>query len=219
MEENMGPSSQYRDIFLTYGTERHLDKNQYLLERGSPATELWYITKGIIRAFCAGYDGEDITLFYISENNVIYNEALLPNSVIIQDGQAITPLDFYTLSAEKFLQVVPSKELVFEPLFSHVIDRIILYHEYILCSHFHESNKRIAYFLYTCYKRSGTVVPYTHEQIAAITGVNRISVNRILNDFSKEKILSLGYRHIKILSASRLAEVFNSVGFFSDKPD
>ena len=219
MEKNSGLSSQYRDIFLTYGTERHLDKNQYLLERGSPATELWYITKGIIRAFCAGYDGEDITLFYISENNVIYNEALLPNSVIIQDGQAITPLDFYTLSAEKFLQAVPSKELVFETLFSHVIDRIILHHEYILCSHFHESNKRIAYFLYACYKRSGTVVPYTHEQIAAITGVNRISVNRILNDFSKAKILSLGYRHIKILSASRLADAFNSLGFFSDKPD
>lgn len=218
-KEDMLPYGQYRDIFLTYGTERHADKNQYLLERGSPATELWYITKGVVRAFCAGYDGEDITLFYISENNIIYNEALLPNSVVIQDAQAITPLSFYVLSAERLLQILQPRELVFETLFSHVIDRIILYHEYILCSHFRESNKRIAYFLYTTYKRSGSVIPYTHEQIGAITGVNRISVNRILNDFSKEKILQLGYRHIKILSADRLAEVFTSVGFFSSKPD
>lgn len=218
-KENMSLCSQYRDIFLTYGAERHMDRNQYLLERGSPATELWYITKGIVRAFCAGDDGEDITLFYISENNVIYNEALLPNSVVIQDAQAITPLTFYALSAERLLEIVQPRELVFETLFSHVIDRIILYHEYILCSHFRESNKRIAYFLYTSYKHSGSVISYTHEQIAAITGVNRISVNRILNDFSKENLLSLGYRHIKILSADRLAKVFTSIGFFSSNPD
>lgn len=219
MEGNRGLSSQYRDLFLLYGTERHADKNQYLLERGSPATELWYITKGIVRAFCTGYDGEDITLFYISEDNVIYNEALVPNSAVIQDAQAITPLTFYALSAERLLQIAQPRELVFETLFSHVIDRIILYHEYILCSHFQESTKRVAYFLYTCYKRSGSVIPYTHEQIAAITAINRISVNRVLNDFAKEELLSLGYRHIKILSPSRLAEVFTSVGFFSSTPD
>ena len=199
--------------------ERYADKNQYLLERGSPATDLWYITKGCVRAFCTGYDGEDITLFYISENNIIYNEALLPNSVIIQDAQAITPLDYYVLSAERLLQILQPREAVFETLFSQVVDRIILYHEYILCSHFRESNKRIAYFLYTSYKRLGSVIPYTHEQIGAITGVNRVSVNRILNDFSKKKILSLGYRQIRILSADQLAEVFTSVGFFSSKPD
>lgn len=72
-----------------------------------------------------------------------------------------------------------------------------------------------AYLLYAYYKRSGPVIPYTHEQIAAITGINRISANRILNGFAKEKIISLGYRHVKILSPSKLSEIFNSIGSFS----
>ena len=209
----------FKDIFLSYGSKRFLEKNSYLLERGSPANELWYITQGTVRAFCTGYDGEDITLFYILENSIIYLESLVPNSVIIQDAQAITPISFYTLPAEKFFQIVKPDLPAFQAMYSHMLGRIILMHEYILCSHFRESNKRVAYLLYTHYKRSGPVIPYTHEQIAAITGINRISVNRILNGFAKEKIISLGYRHIKVLSPSRLSEIFNSVGSFSNSQE
>lgn len=207
--------SVYKDFFLSYGTERNFKKNQYLLERGSPATELWYIVKGTVRAFCTSQEGEDITLFYVNENNIIYYESLVSNSVIIQDAQAITSVRVYSLSAEKFLQIVQPSVQTLENLFSHVIDRVVLLHEYILCSHFHESNKRVAYLLYCYYKHSGSVILYTHEQIAAITGINRISVNRILNNFAKDGILSLGYRQIKILSPFKLSEVFDSVGFFS----
>ena len=205
----------FKDIFLSHGSKRFLEKNSYLLERGSPANELWYLIQGTVRAFCTGYDGEDITLFYVSENNIIYLESLVPNSVIIQDAQAITPISFYTLSADKFFQYVNPDLSAFQTMFSHTLDRIVLLHEHILCSHFRESNKRVAYLLYTHYKRSGSVIPYTHEQIAAITGINRVSANRILNGFAKEKIISLGYRHIKILSPSQLSEVFNSIGSFS----
>ena len=220
MGENQANNSIiYKDIFLSYGSKRCLEKNSYLLERGSPSNELWYITQGTVRAFCTGYDGEDITLFYISENNIIYLESLIPNSVIIQDAQAITPLTFYALSAEKFFQIVRPELPAFEAMFSHFLNRIILLHEYILCSHFRESSKRVAYLLYATYKHSGPVIPYTHEQIAAITGINRISANRILNGFAKEKIISLGYRHIKVLSPSRLSEVFNSIGSFSNSQE
>ena len=87
----------FKSIFLSYGSKRCLEKNSYLLERGSPANELWYITQGTVRAFCTSYEGEDITLFYVSENNIIYLESLIPNSVIVQDAQAITHISFYAL--------------------------------------------------------------------------------------------------------------------------
>ena len=205
----------FKSIFLSYGSKRCLEKNSYLLERGSPAIEVWYITQGTVRAFCTSYEGEDITLFYVSENNIIYLESLIPNSVIVQDAQAITPISFYALSSEKFFQFVKQDMPTFQNMFSHMLGRIILLHEYILCSHFRESSKRVAYLLYAYYKRSGPVIPYTHEQIAAITGINRITANRILNGFAKEKIISLGYRHVKILSPSKLSEIFNSIGSFS----
>lgn len=216
MEEILKQHSLFfKDIFLSYGTKRSLEKNAYLLERGSPANELWYIAEGTVRTFCTGYDGEEVTLFYISKNNIVYLESLVPGSTIIQDAQAITPVSYYALPSVEFLQFVKSDISTFQVLFSHMMDRIILLHEYILCSHFRESKKRVAYLLYTQYGRSGSIIPFTHEQVAAMTGINRISVNRILNEFSKENIISLGYRHIKVLSPSGLSEIFDSIGAFS----
>ena len=87
-------------------------------------------------------DSEGFTLFYVSENNIIYLESLIPNSVIVQDAQAITPISFYALSSEKFFQFVKQDMPTFQNMFSHMLGRIILLHEYILCSHFRESSKR-----------------------------------------------------------------------------
>ena len=62
------------------------------------------------------------------------------------------------------------------------------------------------------YNRSGTAVKYTHEQIAAITGINRVSVSRILNGMAREGIISLGYRKINVLDPEALSRVFNALG-------
>lgn len=79
-----------------------------------------------------------------------------------------------------------------------------------------EDDKRVAYFLHSCYASTGPVISYTHEQIAAITGMSRVSVTRILKRFREAGILSQEYRRIRILDAQRLSEVFHSLGYFLD---
>lgn len=212
MEQESKPE-QYRMVFLEYGMKRHFETNCFLKEKGTAATELWYIAKGTVRAFCTSVDGDDITLFYVNEGSIIYTESLVPNAVIVEDAQTISPVDVYVLSTERFLQIWEKHGMKIQDLFAHLIDRFVLLHEHILCTHFRESNKRVAFLLYTCYRRSGAVISYTHEQIAAITGINRVSVNRILNDFARDHLLSLGYRQIRILDIDRLSSVFRLIGY------
>ena len=54
------------------------------------------------------------------------------------------------------------------------------------------------------------------EQIAAITGMSRVSVTRILKQFREAGILRQSYRRIEILAPQRLSEVFASLGYFLD---
>ena len=72
------------------------------------------------------------------------------------------------------------------------------------------------YLLDTCCASSGPSIPYTHEQIAAITGMSRVSVTRILKQFREAGILRQSYRRIEILAPQRLSEVFASLGYFLD---
>ena len=54
------------------------------------------------------------------------------------------------------------------------------------------------------------------EQIAAITGMSRVSVTRILKQFREAGILRQSYRRIEILAPQRLSEVFASLVYFLD---
>ncbi|WP_083851500.1 helix-turn-helix domain-containing protein [Sedimentibacter sp. B4] len=77
-----------------------------------------------------------------------------------------------------------------------------------------KNNEKLAYFLYT--NCAGDVVQYTHEQIALLTGMNRVSVTKLLNTFADEKLISQHYKEIKILNMKGLASIFNSIGYFID---
>ena len=161
-------------------------------------------------------DGDNVTLFYIEADNMICSEALLLDAVVRVSVQAMTPLELRTIPAREFLRHCEEEGFPVTELFRPLIARLTLLSDYICCAHFRENNKKVAYFLHSCYNRSGEVISFTHEQIADIIGINRVSVNRILNGFARDGILELEYRKIRILDVQRLRLVFHSIGYFID---
>ena len=103
-----------------------------------------------------------------------------------------------------------------QELMRPLVERLTLLSDYICCAHFRENNKKVAYFLNSCYMRIGETIPYTNEQIAEITGINRVSVNRILNALAKDGAVELGYKRIQIRKPQKLKEIFGTVGYFID---
>ena len=129
---------------------------------------------------------------------------------------AISPAEVYLLAADRFWKLWQEHGYPPQDLMAHFVRRITMLSDYICCSHFLEDDKRVAYFLHTCCASSGPSIPYTHEQIAAITGMSRVSVTRILKQFREAGILRQSYRRIEILAPQRLSEVFASLGYFLD---
>lgn len=210
MEQNL------ESIFFEFGLLRHYSAGQLLVEKGQMATQSCYIAKGCARTFCINPDGDDITLFYIEPNNMICCESLLPDALVNVSVQAITPVEMYTIPRERFLDLWVAQGHGIQELFRPLVTRLTLLSDYICCAHFRENNKKVAYFLYSCYMRMGPVVPYSNEQIADVIGINRVSVNRILNSLAKSEVVELGYKKIRILNIQRLTQIFGSIGYFID---
>ncbi len=205
-----------REIFLKYGKRKSYNAGQLLVEKGQNATYSCYITSGYARTFCINSAGDDITLFYIEPNNLICSESLLLDATVQVSVQAISPVEMYLLSGGELLRQWSAQGLGVLELMRPLVERLTLLSDYICCAHFRENNKRVAYFLYSCCQRIGPVIPYTNEQIAEITGINRVSVNRILNSLAKDGTVELGYKKIKILKVQDLKEIFGTVGYFID---
>lgn len=209
-------SRQIREIFLKYGTRKTYSAGQLLVEKGQPATLSCFVAKGQARTFCMNAEGDRVTLFYIEPDNMICSESLVPGSTVNVSVEAMTPVEMYTIPAQQFHQLWVAQGFPMEALIHSLVIRLTLLSDYICCAHFKDCSKKVAYFLYSCYTRSGEVLSYSNEQIADVTGINRVSVNRILNSLSKDGILELQYRKIKILDPQRLSSIFNAVGYFMD---
>ena len=205
-----------KEMFLRHGIRRSFAAGEVLFEKGTPAQRVGFIASGQARTYCLNPAGEEIVLFYIGQDNLICSEALMDHPSVIVSVSAITPLELYTLPPNEFLRLWQAQGLPLQELFAHFVRRITLLSDYICCTHFLEDDKRVAYFLRSCYASGGPVIAYTHEQIAAITGMSRVSVTRILKRFREAGILSQEYRRIRILDDGKLSEVFHSLGYFLD---
>ena len=216
MAERSIIDQELKNVFMKYGQLKHYNVNQLLVEKGQRATHSCYIVNGYARTFCINAAGDDITLFYIEPNNMICSESLMLDGIVNVSVQAITPVEMYLLPAEELLQRWSAAGYGIQELVRPLVNRLTLLSDYICCAHFRENNKKVAYFLYSCYIRIGPVIPYTHEQIADVTGINRVSVNRILNSLAKDGAVELGYKKIKILHVQALMDIFGAVGYFID---
>lgn len=204
----------FEKIFIYYGTLKTFPMNKIIFEKGSVADSIAYIKSGQVRAVVTNPEGDESTLFYLGAGDVFGSDSLISEPLRVVTVQAISPCEVYLLPSEQFLEIWQKNNYPIQELNSHYIKRIALLSDYICCSHFTNAKKKIAYFLnsYSC--AHGDTISLTNEQIAAITGVSRISVNRNLNELAQENIISIKYRKIKIIDKERLLDTFDRLGYF-----
>ncbi|MDY3282187.1 Crp/Fnr family transcriptional regulator [Dysosmobacter sp.] len=205
-----------KEIFLRRGRKQEYAAGQLLVEKGTPVTKVGFLAGGHARTFVTNQDGDDVTLFYIGPDNLICSEGLTSYATVMVSVESITPVTLYAMAPEEFLRAWQGEGLPIQGIIDQLVSRIMLLSDYICCAHFRENDKKIAYFLYSEYSRSGDSIPYTHQQIAAVTGINRVSVSRILSQLARDGSIALEYRRIRVLDPQGLLRCFNTLGYFLD---
>ena len=210
------PKEHIQEVFTRCGRKQVYAAGQLLVEKGAPVTKVAFLAEGHARTFVTNQDGDDVTLFYIGPDNLICSEALTSHPSVMVSVESITPVTLYAMTPEEFLRVWQEEGLPIQEIIDQLVSRIMMLSDYICCAHFQENDKKIAYFLYSEYSRSGGSIPYTHQQIAAITGINRVSVSRILSHLARDGCIALEYRRIRVLDPQGLLRCFNTLGYFLD---
>lgn len=208
------PSRIIESVFLQYGTLKSYPANNIIVQKGDVAEKIAFIKSGQVRTIITNPDGDEITLFYLGKGSVFGSDSLIADPVVVVTIQTITPCEIYFLTAKQFLEIWQTHNYPIQELFTHYLKRITMLSDYICCSHFANARQKVAYFLYSSSLHYGHTITLTNEQIAAVTGVQRISVNRILNSLAQDGILQLKYKKIIILDEDKLIKVFNALGYF-----
>ncbi len=204
------------EIFKLHGNVRAYSKGELIFQKDEIADRIFFLAEGRVRAYCLNHDGIEITLFYVDEDNLIGKEAITNSPIRYVNVDAVSDVKIYSLAANTLMEVVKKNNASMLNLMTYFVTKIIKLSNDICCNHFLKNDEKLAYFLHSNCSSKRNVIQYTHKQIASVTGMNRVTVSRLLNAFVEKGLISQQHKQIIILDKNGLTEIFNSVGYFLD---
>lgn len=171
----------------------------YMQEDSS--NNLYLILKGRVRVYLISKDGQEITLDIIEKGQIFGESSFLLNTSRPVCVSAIDEVELVSCNLENMYPVIlESKELTLAimRLLSATNDHLT---NQVKKAYFYNRHEKIAAFLLEQNKKT---ISYSHEEIASLTGLNRVTVTKILNDFHRFEMINIAYRKITITNREAL---------------
>ena len=178
-----------------------LPAGQFVCLEGQACSHLALVTRGSVRVYKSGETGREITLYRIAPGgsciltaSCILNQRSFPAFAVTE-----TEVEGYVIPAQVFHQWVdrhtPWQQYVFQ-LLSERLESVIEVIEEVA---FRRMDSRLAAHLLEKSKATGSLdLHETHEMIAADLGSSREVVSRLLKDFEREGLVTLGRGQIHL---------------------
>lgn len=167
-----------------------------------------FVKSGVLRVYLMSDEGKEVTLYREEAGDVCILSASCVLSEITFDAHidCEKQTNALVLSAEAF-SVLMNSNIYFEnfqnKIKSQRLSDIMWSVQQIL---FFSFDKRLAIFLYDELVKNGSVITYSHLEIAKYLGSAREVVSRMLKYFEKEGILKVSRKEIEIIDKKKLFE-------------
>lgn len=189
------------DYFKQAGTLIKYQPNDIIYMQEDATNNLYLILKGRVRVFLVSKDGQEITLDIIDQGRIFGESSFLLNTSRPVCVSAIDDVELISCNLETlYPTILESKELTLAimRLLSSTNDHLT---NQVKKAYFYNRHEKIAAFLLEQNKKT---ISYTHEEIASLTGLNRVTVTKILKDFNQFGWVDLAYRKIIIINRDQL---------------
>ncbi|NOQ14172.1 MAG: helix-turn-helix domain-containing protein [Methyloprofundus sp.] len=177
---------------------------------GDVCQHLILLRKGLVRVYHPATDGRSITLYHIGENesciltaSCIINGASFP-AIAETETEAIG----YAIPAAKVQEWMQSEPQWQNYLFSLLAQRMAALIELVDALAFKRLDNRLAEWVVQQSKLAHTLeLKTTHQFIADDLASSREVISRLLKEFEREQLITLGRGYIKILEPKKLHRI------------
>ncbi len=202
--------------FEKAGTKVKYHPNDIIYMQEDDSTNLYLILKGRVRVFNINPMGEEVTFEFLEKGRIFGESSFFQNSLRPTTVMAVNEVELISCYLDDLYPYLSdSKELTISllKLLSQTCDYMT---SLLKKAYTYNRYEKIASFLL-----EQTVVdnidkgiinstlPYTHEEIATIVGLSRVTVTKVLNDFAKKGYIKNKYKKIIILNKKALAQLLD----------
>ena len=200
----IGPSrcndSHLRELIYQHSIIRKLKPNEIYLSPGDPIYYVAYVAEGVTSHYMFGANGREKVMYRLGRGwffseGIFYNDSL-PVEVATRYAIAEKETTLYLIDRPNFMELLKNLDFVQAVLCSTVEKCTILRHE-IESVTFDTTSDRLKQLLLSCVDASEMVdhawynlaIFWTHHDIAAVIGINRVTVSRFITELRNEGFL------------------------------
>ena len=192
--------------FEEAGTKVNYHPQDIIYMQEDQTNSLYLILKGKVRVYHLTSSGEEITFDILEEGRIFGESSFFQNSSRPTTVIALNEVELISCQLNDlypYLNQSPELTMSLLTLMSQTIDYLTML---VKRSYTYNRYEKIASFLL---ESTTNEISQSHEEIATMVGLARVTVTKVLNDFESKKYIALGYRKITILNRKELIHILS----------
>ncbi len=173
--------------------------------QNTEATCFYYLKSGKVKSFLQSEDGGERVLNIYRAGNLFGEASFFDELPRVSSAIALSSCEIVPIDRELVTQEFARNPELALAMMKYLARTVRLLSGQVDQMAFRPARWRVANYLLTLSTQTGTV-SCTQEDIAAAVSASRVTVSRVLSDFSRAGWIALGYRTIALLEPERLKE-------------
>lgn len=171
------------------------------------ADELFLIIKGRVRVYVMNSNGEEVTLEILKCGHIFGESSFLQDAYRPTTVEAVEETTLIACRLQDLLPIIKNSQKTLLVLFQMMSQTCNYLTAMIKRAYTYDRYEKMAAFLLDQRAfQKNNVITYTHEEIASLLGLSRVTVTKVLNEFEKRKWIEKRYKKIIV----RLPEEISS---------
>jgi len=170
------------------------------------ATCFYYLKRGRVKSFIQSENGNEKVLAVYNEGSLFGEASFFDELPRVSSAVALTPCEIVPIDRELvYAEIRKNPELAMAML-KYLARTVRLMSSHVDDMAFRPAQWRVARYLTSIRPDPDGSVPCTQDEIADSISVSRVTVSRVLREFSQKGWLSTGYRTIRLLDRNALLD-------------
>lgn len=179
---------------------------QMIYQQDTVATRFYYILHGKAKAFISSEAGDERILTIYRAGDLMGEASFFDQQPRVSSAVALTKCELVPIDPETVRELFSAQPELAMAMLKYLARTVRLLSGHVDDMSFLSAEKRIARILITLSADENGTIHSTQEELGFTIGASRVTVSRILSDFSRKGWLKTGYRSLKVVNLNALKE-------------
>ena len=198
------PDKNIWDVLEKSHTPHTYQKMSMIYWQEAPASEFYYLKSGRVKILLSSETGMEKTLTILESGSIFGEAAFFDGLPRVSSAKALVKSEIIAVTHQSLLQCIRQEPQLAMNLLTYLSQTIRMLSAQVNTMTFLQADQRLAGLLLKL--SVGRTVHTTHEELACLAGVSRVTVSRILNSFAQKGLVATRYREIEILDEEGLKD-------------